>query len=275
MPGLATVRDRIYSDFLMPSRLEEYRRLLESALHAGYSIVSIEQYWRLVTEASLDPARRHLILRHDIDTDPGTASLMWQIERSLGVGASHFFRRSTLDVALMQTIAEGGGQASYHYEELATVAKQRRPRNRDEALLLIPEAQDRFAVNIGKLRARTGLVMDVVASHGDFLNRRLDIRNTEILADAGFRTEVGVVLETYDQAFLDTVSSYHRDLPPPTRWMHQDPFVSISRGDPIMYVLVHPRPWRVNRWVNALDDVNRLRDGLSYRLPGRSGGRSG
>ncbi len=68
------------------------------------------------------------MLRHDVDTDPGTAAAMWDIERELGVESSYFFRLSTLAPALMADIAAGGSEASYHYEEVATVAKRRRLR---------------------------------------------------------------------------------------------------------------------------------------------------
>jgi hypothetical protein len=269
---VAVVRRRIYSDFLMPSRLGEYRRLLESALTAGYEIASVEQYWSSTTK-TLDPASRILILRHDIDTDPRTAGLMWAIERSLGVGGSHFFRLSTLDMGLMHSISEGGGRASYHYEELATLARERRPRTREQAIALIPEAQARFTSNLQKLRTRTGLAMDVVASHGDFLNRKLGVNNWAILADRELRAELGIRLETYDEDFLATVSSYHRDAPPPAPWMHADPFEAIDRREPVMYVLIHPRPWRVNVRVNARDDLARLVEGVSFRLPARGTGR--
>ncbi len=270
MSAIKTVRERIYSDFLMPSRLSEYRRLIESALADGYTVLSVERYWQLVTTTALDPAGRYLVLRHDIDTDQETAGLMWRIERSLGIEASHFFRLSTLDPVLMRAIADGGGLASYHYEELATVARERRPRNRDQAIALIPEAQARFAVNLQKLRKTTGLAMDVVASHGDFLNRKMGIANWAILADERLRSELGIRLETYDQNFLATVSSYHRDAPPPAPWMHADPFEAIKRREPVMYALIHPRPWRANVRVNALDDLNRLWEGLLYRRPYRA-----
>ena len=268
--SFATVRDRIYADFLMPSRLESYRRLLDVAIQAGYAVISVEAYWQSVSRQTIDPEARYLILRHDVDTDPGTAAQMWQLERELGIEGSYFFRLSTLEIDLMNRIAESGSRVSYHYEELATVAKQRRPAGMSAALRLVPEAQDLFARNIGNLRRRTGLPMDVVASHGDFVNRRIGINNTKILDDETFRQEMRITLETYDAVFLDTVTSYHRDLPPPARWMHDDPFVSVARRDPIMYVLIHPRPWQVNRRVNAIDDLNRLREGLAYRLPTRS-----
>ena len=272
---VATVRDRIYSDFLMPSRLGAYRRLLETALGAGYSIMSIERYWQLAREAALDSERRYLVLRHDIDTDPQTAALMWQVERDLGAESSYFFRLSTLDLGLMRAIADGGSQVSYHYEELATVAKRRRARDTEAAVRLIPEAQDIFGRNLDRLRSLTNLPMDVVASHGDFVNRLLGIKNTAILVDEDYRRGNGIVLETYDQVFLDSVSSYHRDTPYPPFWMHGDPYEAIERGMPVVYMLVHPKAWRAHRWLNARDDVVRLREGLLYRLPSRRGSRTG
>lgn len=266
---LRTIGDRVYSDFLMPSRLGVYQGLLEHALAAGYSAMSLERYWQLVSGGAIEADRRYLLLRHDVDTDPVTASLMWQIERALGIEGSYFFRLSTLDIGLMQSIAAEGGGASYHYEELATVARARRPRTAEEAETLIPQARDLFAVNLERLRAITGLPMGVVASHGDFLNRRLGVKNTTILDDVGFRQAVGIQLETYDPAFLDTISSYHRDLMYPASWMHGDPFEAIDRAEPVVYVLIHPRPWRVDRMANLRDDVTRLQEELAYRLPAR------
>src|SRR6185295_3645039 len=99
LPGpFAVVGDRIYSDFLMPSRLGAYRSLLESALAAGYTFISIEAYWELIQAGAVDPARRYLILRHDIDTDTATAGVMWRIERSLRISSSYYFRLSTVDL---------------------------------------------------------------------------------------------------------------------------------------------------------------------------------
>src|SRR2546422_7720159 len=91
------VWDRCYGDFLMPSRLPAYRALLETALGAGYAIVSVDRLWALLGGAGLDPAGRYLVLRHDIDTGPATAAAMWRIERDLGVAGSYYFPLSTPD----------------------------------------------------------------------------------------------------------------------------------------------------------------------------------
>lgn len=265
-----TVRDRVIADFLMPSRLDAYEGLLRHALDHGYAIVPIEHYWDAIDHGAVGAGQRYLLLRHDIDTDPGTAGMMWQIEHDLGVRGSFYFRLSTLDIGLMQAIASQGGEASYHYEELATVAKARHPRTTAAAEALLPEARELFASNLARLRAMTGLAMSVVASHGDFLNRRLDVKNTTILADPAFRASVGITLETYDEAFLETVTSYHRDLLYPGQWMHGDPVAAIERGEPVVYLLIHPRSWRADRMGNLRDDIARIREDLVYRIPRRA-----
>jgi hypothetical protein len=258
---------RVYGDFLMPSRLETYRALLETALGAGYVIVSVERFWVLIGAGAVDPARRYLVLRNDIDTGPQTAAAMWRIEHSLGIEGSHYFRLSTLDLGLMTDIASAGGEASYHYEELATVAKRRHVRTQVGILAHLPESQDLFRANLARLRALTGLPMRVVASHGDFVNRKLGLTNWTILTDAAFRADVGIELETYDEAFMSHVTSRHADLTSRPYWTPADPLAAIERAEPVAYLLVHPRGWQVERWLNARDDVVRIWEGLRYALP--------
>ncbi len=270
---VTTVRHRIYADFLMPARLDEYRRLLEAFLRAGYAVVSIETFWDLLTSTEVDDARRYLILRHDIDTDPATGRRMWEIERDLGVQGSFFFRLSTFDVGLMQAIARSGSAASYHYEELATMAKRERMRSRDQVVAGVGDAQRAFRHNLAALRARTGLPMTVVASHGDFVNRRFGVPNWVMLDDPGFRKETGIELEAYDDAFMTHVTSRHADTLHPAYWVPASPVRALERADPVVYLLVHPRHWRTSRILNARDDMNRLAESAWFRVPrwGRPG----
>jgi hypothetical protein len=271
MPTIfARVRDRTYSDFLMRSRLDKYRALLESALRGGYRVIGLDDTWRLIESRALDPGRRYLVLRHDVDTDPRTAAAMWAIDRELGVASSYYFRLSTLDLALMADIASGGGEVSYHYEELATIIKRRRLRSRADAEASIPEARSCFAENLERLRAETGLPMRVVASHGDFVNRRLGIPNWVVLDDAGFRREVDVDLEAYDRILLDRLPAQHSDVPHPQYWVPGDPAEPVRTGESPILVLVHPRHWRVDRVANARDDIRRAVEGVRFALAGRA-----
>jgi hypothetical protein len=264
---LVDARHRIYSDFFQRSRLEAYERLMESALGAEYQIVSVGGMWRIIQGGEMDAARRYLVLRHDIDTDPETARAMWSIDRRLGLETSYFFRLSTLDNELMTDIASAGSEASYHYEELATLAKRRRPRSRTDALQLLPEAKARFAANLERLRTTTGLPMTVVASHGDFINRRLGLPNWTLLDDGELRRELAIELEAYDEAYLGHISTRLADGPYPRHWHPADPRAAIEAREPVISVLVHPRHWRVNRMVNARDDAQRVIEGLRLLLP--------
>jgi len=261
-----TALNRIYADFLMPSRLPTFRRLLSAFVEADYDVVSIEQYRDRLNAAGGAPGQRTVILRHDIDTDPGTGRRMWEIERDLGVGGSFFFRLSTLDVPLMQAIAGSGSHASYHYEELATVAKRHRLRSRSAIDDHLQEIRSEFLRNVASLRAQTGLPIDIVASHGDFVNRRLGIPNWSFLTDEGFRREAGIELETYDEAMMGHVTSRHSDTLHPRYWLPETPLAAIDRGESVIYLLVHPRHWRVSRRLNALDDLGRLRESVAYRV---------
>jgi hypothetical protein len=270
---LRLLRDRARSDFLMESRLGLYRQLLETALDAGYRIHSAGGLWRRITDGGPEPGQRYLVLRHDVDTDWRTAAAMWEIDQSLGIECSYFFRLSTTAPALMARIADAGSEASYHYEELATVAKRRGLSSGPDALAHLTEARDLFAANIGRLRAVTGLPMHVVAAHGDFVNRRLGVPNWRILDDPDVRRQVGVELETYDEAYLRHLRSQHSDAPYPRFWAPDDPAREIQAGQPVVAVLVHPRHWRVDRQVNARDDVRRVVEGLRFEVAVRRGQR--
>lgn len=259
------LRDRVYADFLMASRLGEYRALLETALASGYEVCSVGGFWRRARMDAL--TGRYVVLRHDVDTDPGTARAMWAIDRDLGVESSYFFRLSTLDERLMEDIHAAGSEASYHYEELATIARRRRVRTRAAALQCVPEASDRFAANLERIRRATALPMRVVASHGDFVNRRLGVANWVILDDPDLRRSLDIQLETYDEQFLQSVTSRHSDGPYPRFWEWDDPWPAIQAGNPVVSILVHPRHWRVNRATNAKDDVVRVIAELRYALP--------
>jgi len=174
--------DRVYSDFFMRSRLDEYKQLLKIAIDAGYEVYSIKSFWDNV-RLRLDPAKKYLILRHDIDTDVQTAKIFYTIELEFGVVGSYYFRLSTIDVDFMKKIEETGGEASYHFEELATVAKEKRLKTKIDVYKHIEEIHNRFTENLTNLRAITGLPMTIVASHGDFINRYLGMANHELLTE--------------------------------------------------------------------------------------------
>lgn len=270
---------RVYSDFLLPNRLHSWRLLLEEALRAEYEVLPLNKFWRKITKHELHLNNKYLILRHDIDTDISTARAMWDIERSLQIASTYFFRLSTWDNALMNEIQNAGGEASYHYEELSTYAKVKGLCDDKEVLSQLQEIREQFAENIESLRKSSGLPLNVVASHGDWINRHLGIPNHVILNDRSFREQTLVQLEAYDGELLNKLSLYFSDTLYPTLWIPRkslsgallkddllhEPVDAIRKGVPILHILVHPRHWRANAQENLVDDIKRTWEWVDCR----------
>ena len=86
---------RLYEEILQPSRLDEYRRLLQNARNAGYQVIDNPQWLAMLRAGQVNDQTKILVMRHDIDTDP-RLSLDWhRIETELGCRASYYFRQST------------------------------------------------------------------------------------------------------------------------------------------------------------------------------------
>jgi hypothetical protein len=260
-----TVATRVYRDYLQRGRLDELLGLILRALQLGYEPRTLSTF-----AAAPEAGDRILLLRHDIDSDVPRARRMWAIERQAGVVGSWFFRRSTWDVPLMRELAAHGCDVGYHYEELSTLVKQRGAATPGQARTLIGPARDRLRAALDELRADSGLPLDVLASHGDFANRAVDVSNVELLEDGGFRARVGVRLEAYDvEGHVDarsTDSSGGRRL-----WWPSDPLEALERGARVVEVLVHPRAWGAAPLVNARLDLERLVEGGRYALRRRRG----
>jgi len=98
--------------------LKVYYKLLSSIINAGYSILTFKDY------LSLTNPSRFVILRHDIDKSPQLAVKMAELENSLGVESSYYFRivRKSNNPNVIKRIAELGHEIGYHYEDF-TLAK--------------------------------------------------------------------------------------------------------------------------------------------------------
>jgi hypothetical protein len=249
----------------MPNRLNVYHDLLKSARDQGYETHSIYSFWQAVKDTKrVNPDRRYLILRHDVDTDPRTAEKTWNLEAQLDCTSSFFFRLCTFTPSLMKQMHAAGFEASYHYEEVSTVAKQRGFSSWPEIQKAMPQIRALFRDNLTRLRESTGLPMRGVASHGDFVNRKLNIINTVILEGENFRKELGIDVEAYDAVIEDQISFRVSDCPYPRFWKPKDPVTAIRERQPVVYILTHPRHWQTCIPVNAMDNVLRAWEGAAY-----------
>ncbi len=248
----------------MPSRLDEYERLLVTLRERDYRFTSVGRYADQLPYSG-EISEDLVILRHDVDTDIPTARRMFEIERGLGIDSSYFFRLSTLAPELMTSIASSGSEASYHFEEIAIIAKKRGLRSRAEVFAAMPEIQDLFAENLGRLRRLTGLPMTTIASHGDFVNRRLGVTNYELL-DEKLRRELSISHEVYDNDLQEGLEARIADRPPPLKWHPISPVEASGNRLSKIYILIHPKQWHANIVANLRELWVRTSEGLIYDL---------
>jgi hypothetical protein len=259
--------DRIYGDYFLHSRMGEYKDLLYTLLQLGFEFHSIGTFWRLRGNPDRQMnGGKYIVLRHDIDSDVATAKQMWGIEKELGITSSYFFRLSTVDVPLMQEIDRSGSDTGYHYEELATYAKEHGVTTMSEITEHMEQIRARFRENLTDLRKRTGLALTIAASHGDFMNRKLRIINTEILKDRAFRSAMGIEMEAYDDDYRSTIEKLYSDDAYPTYWKPESPLMNSVLAYSKIQLLIHPGNWQSTIYAHTYHNIHRVFEEVKYQM---------
>lgn len=255
---------RLYSDYFMPSRVPTHERFIRAALDMGFAQTSVRDYFNAIGGGNVAHGEKVVVHRHDIDTDLRTARKLFEVEQKYHIKSSYYFRLSTLDFALMREIEDYGSEASYHYEELATFAKQNGIRDAARIHSRMSEIRQAFKKNFCSIEQRLGSKMTTVASHGDFANRRLKLNNTELLRDEQLRDSCGIQCEVYDKAFLQHFDFYVADKPHPQYYHPSCPFDALGKYRRICF-LTHPRQFETNWIENTKDNLFRFYEGARWK----------
>jgi len=261
MGRLTTIKNRIYSDYFISSRLNEYEEVIKQLSESGYQHITFREYKKLLDTNSL--SGKYFINRHDIDTDVKTSKKFFNIEKIYNVKATYYFRLSTLDFEFMKEIEEYGSEASYHFEEIATFAKDNHIKSKEEILSRLDEIKEVFKENFKMVENRGGMKLQTVCSHGDFANRQLEIVNNEITKDFSLREELGITCETYDKDLMDSFDIYVSDKPYPIFYTPKSIFKYIGKKD-IICMLTHPRQWNTSFFCNTKENLKRLYEGFIW-----------
>lgn len=254
--------NRLYADYLMPSRLQQYEALIYQAMHSGYRQMSVRSFFDIFNGAGVHD-EKIIVHRHDIDSDIRTARKIFNIEKKYGINSSYYFRIRTLDFDFMREIESYGSEASYHYEEVAYFAKKNHLKSPGEIRLRFPEIKKIFIENYNYIENRLGHKLRTVASHGDFANRRLKIINKEILNDPALRLACGIDCESYDSELLDNFDIYISDRPHPRYYAPISPFAALGKYQKICF-LTHPVQWETNWLENTKCNFLRLYEDLRW-----------
>jgi hypothetical protein len=260
---MKTFLNRIYSDYLMPSRMGEYEGLLQAATDAGYRQLSVRDFLKQGDAPAQGERCPTLVHRHDIDSDLRTTAKMFALEVRRGITASYYFRLSTLDFGLMREIEASGSEASYHFEEVADFAKCHHIKDPAVLRSRFPLIRDQFLRNFERIQGAMACKLVTVASHGDFANRRLKVVNNEILGDQAFRERCGIACETYDAALMQRFDLYISDRPHPVYFTPMAPRAALGRYRSIC-LLTHPVQWETNWRETTRCNLRRLVEGLAW-----------
>lgn len=262
---LKTIANRLYADYLLPDRMDVLFNLVELALASGYVHTTMSEHFLRLRNGVQQAGNRVFIHRTDVDTDSTTARAMFQVFKSCGIKSTFYFRRTTLDVELMRELNESGFEVGYHYEEIADYCKANRTLDPKRVNLAIPELKERFLKNLKSMETAAGFKFTSVASHGDFVNRKLGIPNHTLLDEQVIST-AGLLLEAYNPLMIDSITDYTSDSAYPTFYRKGlSPFDAVSRGSQSILFLTHPRHWHASPWINFKDSWIRLREGLLTR----------
>jgi hypothetical protein len=253
---------RLAADYVWRSRLQDYERTLRLLRDYGFDFFMVSDFARRLRSGKMLPSR-FCVLRNDIDSDPDTAVAMSNIEKSLGIVGTYYFRLCTLRPSLAEKLHDNGSEVGYHFEEIATFAFRHKISVKAEIMSRIDAIRDEFRQNLNYFREMTGCAPSSVASHGDFMNRVLDQSNS-ILVDEAIRAEFGLVCEAYDDDLMAAFDAIIIDNAV-HGWHPETPEQAVTRGAHSVRVLVHPRAWRSNVLWNARLDIFRTWQALSMR----------
>ncbi len=99
----------------MDFTIKTYSKVLEALMNSGYEFQRFDEFMQ-------SPAKRAVVLRHDVDLLPQNSLRFAQIQADLNIKGSYYFRAvpQSWDEAIITEIAKLNHEIGYHYENLTT-----------------------------------------------------------------------------------------------------------------------------------------------------------
>lgn len=155
----------------MDFTLSVYNQLLHSLTTEGYSFTTFKNF---LLDRKRPNHKKNAILRHDVERFPINAYNIAEIEYSLGIRSTFYFRISTnsFNPSIITKIATLGHEIGYHYDDVETsywVIRRKNFRQKVKKELLIDAAYESFVKNLEKLRTVADIT--TICMHGSPLSK--------------------------------------------------------------------------------------------------------
>lgn len=215
--------------------------------------------YRLVTfEGSNSNEERISVLRHDVDLLPQNALKMAQLEYSLGVKGTYYFRivPESFDLGVMHEIEKLGHEIGYHYEDVDLVIRKHelRIKNDSDREQLIDMAYESFCENLEIFRRDFDI--KTICMHGSpkskydnkMIWEKYSYRDLGIIGEPyfdidwnefGYLTDTGRRWNGNNVSVRDKVNSKYKFNFRTT----QDIIDNIDQLPPQMMFTIHPQRW--------------------------------
>jgi hypothetical protein len=114
---------------------DQYEALLKALINQGYEFQTFSQFL-------VHPAKKAIMLRHDVDARRFHSLKFAQIQKKYGVCGTYYFRmvKESFDPIVMEQIQNMGHEVGYHYEDM------------DFANGDVNKAYELFQIHLAKLR---------------------------------------------------------------------------------------------------------------------------
>jgi len=161
----------------MDFTIKIYKELLQSLKSAGFSFLSFSDYLSYSSDGISSEPTKTIILRHDVDLLPKHSLRFAQIQHSLGIKGSYYFRAvpESWNEEVIKEIANLGHEVGYHYENMDVANATSNIQNPKHEVkdsekkysapeTLIDSAYENFTFNLEKLRQLTEV--KTICMHG-------------------------------------------------------------------------------------------------------------
>ena len=230
----------------------KYKELLLSLQQQGYQFITFEQYC-----TQNKPTGQWVILRHDVDRKPQNSLATAQIEHSLGIRSSYYFRivPDSNQPEYIRQIAALGHEIGYHYEDMAIANG-----NAEKAFL---HFQQQLAYFRQFYHVRTICMHGAPTSQWDGreLWKQYDYRSVNIIGEPYFDmdfsevlylTDTGRCWDGYNVSVRDKIPVYQDE------WVTQGLVyhttndliraIQVGQTPRRLMITTHPQRWTDNCW---------------------------